>query len=95
MGTSKSQKVGGPYISSCQGFTLTEVMVATMMSAAIIAAGLGALTVTQKTSRITGQIVDTQATARNAIDMITADLKLAGFGMNGLVGGGVGNCLIN
>ncbi len=95
MGTSKPQKVKAPAISGQQGFTLTEVMVATMMSAAIIAAGLGALTVTQKTSRITGQIVDTQATARNAIDMITADLKLAGFGMNGLVGGGVGNCVIN
>jgi type IV pilus assembly protein PilW len=78
-----------------QGFTLTEIMVATMMTTAIIAAGLGALTVSQRTSRITGQVVNTQATARNALDMITADLKLAGFGMSGLVGGGVGNCLVN
>ena len=83
------------HLSGQEGFTLTEIMIATMMTTAIIAAGLGALTVSQKTSRITGQVVNTQATARNALDMITADLKLAGFGMNGLMGGGVGNCLVN
>lgn len=76
------------------GFTLTEVMVATMMTTAILAAGLGALTVTQKTTRISGQVGNTQATARTALDMITADLKLAGFGMRGLTAP-VGNCHIN
>lgn len=76
------------------GFTLTEVMVATMMTTAIIAAGFGALTVSQKTTRITGQVGSTQATARNGLDMITADLKLAGFGMQGL-SGAVGGCHIN
>jgi type IV pilus assembly protein PilW len=78
-----------------RGFTLTETMIAVVMSGTIVAAGLGALTVTQKSSRMTGQVVTTQSTARNALDMITADLKLAGFGMNGLMGGGVGNCAIN
>ncbi|HEU5408690.1 MAG TPA: PilW family protein [Nitrospira sp.] len=78
-----------------QGFTLTEVMIAAAMSTAIIAAGLGALTVTQKTARITNQVVNTQTTARTGLDMITADLKLAGFGMAGLVGGPVGNCAVN
>jgi type IV pilus assembly protein PilW len=78
-----------------RGFTLTEVMVATMMTTAIIAAGLGALTVTQKTARMTNHVVNTQATARAGLDMITADLKLAGFGMTGLLGGPVGNCTVN
>lgn len=82
-----------------RGFTLTEIMVATMMATAIVAAGLGALTVTQKTTRMTNQVVNTQATARTGLDMITADLKLAGFGMQGLVGGvvpgAVGNCIVN
>ncbi|MDH4079973.1 MAG: PilW family protein [Nitrospira sp.] len=77
-----------------QGFTLVEIMVATMMTAAIVAAGFGALVVSQKTTRITGQIGSTQATARNAMDMITADLKLAGFGMRGLTTT-VGGCHIN
>ena len=77
------------------GFTLTEVMVATMMTAAILLAGFGALTVSQKTTRITGQVSNTQATVRNALDMITADLKLAGFGMQGMQGGAIGNCQVN
>ncbi|MCS6302388.1 MAG: PilW family protein [Nitrospira sp.] len=76
------------------GFTLTEIMVATMMTTAIVAAGFGALVVSQKTTRITGQVGNTQATARNALDMITADLKLAGFGMRGL-STAVGGCHIN
>ncbi len=76
------------------GFTLTEIMVATMMTTAIVAAGFGALVVSQKTTRITGQVGSTQATARNTLDMITADLKLAGFGMRGLTAP-VGGCQIN
>ncbi len=76
------------------GFTLTEVMVATMMTTALLAAGFGALIVTQKGARISGQVGNTQATARNALDMITADLKLAGFGMQGLTTP-VGGCHIN
>ena len=77
------------------GFTLTEVMIATMMTAAILLAGFGALTVSQKTTQITGQVSNTQATARNALDMLTADLKLAGFGMQGMQGGAIGNCQVN
>ncbi len=76
------------------GFTLMEIMVATMMTTAIVAAGFSALVVSQKTTRITGQVGNTQATARNALDMITADLKLAGFGMRGLTTA-VGGCHIN
>ena len=76
------------------GFTLVEIMVATVMTAAIVAAGFGALVVSQKTTRITGQVGSTQATARNALDMITADFKLAGFGMRGLTTT-VGGCHIN
>jgi type IV pilus assembly protein PilW len=77
-----------------QGFTLTEVMVAAAMSTAIVAAGFAAVTVSQKATRITGQAGNTQATARNALDMITADLKLAGFGMQGMPGA-VGGCRVN
>ena len=91
----------GPLLQVCEqdqkGFTLVEIMVATMMTAAIIAAGFGALVVSQKTTRITGQVSSTQATARNAMDMITADLKLAGFGMKGYRGipSAIGGCHIN
>ncbi len=84
-----------PCLANARGFTLTEVMIAAAMSTAIIAAGFGALTVTQKTARVTNQVINTQTTARNGLDMITADLKLAGFGMQGLMGGPVGNCVVN
>ena len=77
-----------------RGFTLMEVMVAVTMTTAILAAGFGALTISQKTTRITGQVGNTQAAARNALDMIAADLKLAGFGMQGLQGV-VGGCQFN
>lgn len=76
------------------GFTISEMMMAVTMSAAIIAAGFGAMTVSQKTTRANGQTVNTQSAARTALDMIAADLKLAGFGTQGLQTP-VGNCAIN
>jgi type IV pilus assembly protein PilW len=98
----KSQNIQS---DSEKGFTLTEVMIAAAMSTAIIAAGFGALTVSQKTTQASSQVGNTQATARNALDMIAADIKLAGFGMQGLMGvpplpatatlGAVGNCQMN
>jgi type IV pilus assembly protein PilW len=77
-----------------RGFTLSEMMLAVTMSAAIIAAGFGAMTVSQKTARANGQAVNTQSAARTALDMISADLKLAGFGTQGMATP-VGNCAIN
>jgi type IV pilus assembly protein PilW len=77
-----------------EGFTLVEMMVAAVASAAIVAAGFGALTVTQKVTQANSQAMNTQSTARNAIDMITADLKLAGFGLQGATAP-IGNCAIN
>jgi type IV pilus assembly protein PilW len=78
-----------------EGFTLTEVMIAAAMSTVIIAAGFGALTVSQKTTKASSQVGHTQATVRNAMDMLAADIKLAGFGMKGMQGGAVGNCQVN
>lgn len=77
-----------------EGFTLVEMMMAAVASAAIVAAGFGALTVTQKVTQANSQAMNTQSTARNAIDMITADLKLAGFGLQGATAP-IGNCVIN
>lgn len=97
-----TRSMGDPMINSLsvlveaeEGFTLSEVMIAAAMSTAIIAAGFGALTVSQKTTQVTGQVGNTQATARNALDMLAADIKLAGFGMQGMMGGAVGGCQVN
>jgi type IV pilus assembly protein PilW len=78
-----------------KGFTLTEVMVATVMSTVIIAAAFSALTVNQKMTQATSRVGQTQATARNGLDMLASDIKLAGFGMKELKGGAVGNCQVN
>ncbi len=78
-----------------KGFTLTEVMVAAAMSTAIIAAGFGSVIVSQKAARATSQVGNTQASARNAMDMLASDIKLAGFGMQGMLGGAIGGCQIN
>jgi len=97
-----SRSTGGAMINSRsvpvvgeEGFTLTEVMIAAAMSTVIIAAGFGALTVSQKTTKASSQVGHTQATVRNAMDMLAADIKLAGFGMKGMQGGAVGNCQVN
>jgi type IV pilus assembly protein PilW len=89
------KSMDGHRIEGEAGFTLTEVMIAAAMSTAILAAGFGVLTVSQKTTRITGQVSNTQATARNALDMLAADIKLAGFGIQGMMGGVIGGCQVN
>ncbi|HEU5093478.1 MAG TPA: prepilin-type N-terminal cleavage/methylation domain-containing protein, partial [Nitrospira sp.] len=89
------KSLDGHHTEGEAGFTLTEVMIAAAMSTAILAAGFGALTVSQKTTRITGQVSNTQAAARNALDMLAADIKLAGFGIQGMMGGAIGGCQVN
>lgn len=88
----KSQGVCG---DNEKGFTLTELMVTAAISTTIIAAGFSALTITQKTTQASNQVSSTQSTARTALDMLAADIKLAGFGMREIQGGPVGNCHIN
>jgi len=63
-----------------QGFTLVEIMVATMVTSVIVAAGMVALTTTGKAVRANEQISDTQQNARMAMEMITHDIKMAGLG---------------
>ena len=63
-----------------QGFTLIEVMVATAVTSVIVLAGMSALTVTGKSVRANEQISDAQQNARMAMEMITHDIKMAGYG---------------
>lgn len=63
-----------------QGFTLVEIMVATAVVAVIVLAGMAALTMTGKAVRANEQISDAQQNARMAIEMITHDIKMAGYG---------------
>jgi type IV pilus assembly protein PilW len=63
-----------------QGFTLVEIMVATAVTSVIVLAGMSALTMTGKAVRANEQISGAQQNARMAMEMITHDIKLAGFG---------------
>ncbi|MGH7148811.1 MAG: PilW family protein, partial [Nitrospiraceae bacterium] len=63
-----------------QGFTLVEIMVATAVTSVIVLAGMAALTMTGKAVRANEQISDSQQNARMAMEMITHDIKMAGFG---------------
>ena len=63
-----------------QGFTLVEIMVATAITSVIVLAGMAALTMTGKAVRANEQVSDAQQNARMAMEMITHDIKMAGFG---------------
>jgi prepilin-type N-terminal cleavage/methylation domain-containing protein len=63
-----------------QGFTLVEIMVATAVTSVIVLAGMAALTMTGKAVRANEQTSDAQQNARMAMEMITHDIKMAGFG---------------
>lgn len=69
-----------------QGFTLIELMVGLVIALIISVAGYTVLTSADRSTRANEQTVDTQQNARIAMEVITQDLKLAGFGMIGPVG---------
>jgi type IV pilus assembly protein PilW len=68
------------------GFTLLELMIAGLIAVGVIAAGFTILTSTEKATTTTGQVVETQQNVRIAMDMLSRDIKQAGFGMVGPVG---------
>lgn len=71
------------------GVTLVELMVGMFVAAIIVAAGFTVLTTTDKSMRANEQIVDMQQNARMAMEMLTRDIKSAGFGSPGVA---IGNC---
>ena len=77
-----------------KGFSLPELVVALAMSGFVLAAGVSAIIVSQKGAQATSRVSNTQAAARSGLDLLTADLKLAGFGTDRLATP-VGNCQLN
>ncbi|HEU4686152.1 MAG TPA: PilW family protein [Nitrospira sp.] len=72
-----------------EGFTLVELMVAMLISLVIIAAGFVLTVTTEKATTASSNIADAQQNARSAMELISRDVKMAGFGMQTAVG----NCL--
>jgi type IV pilus assembly protein PilW len=71
------------------GFTLIELMVGMVVAVIVVAAAFTILTTTSKALRANEQIVDTQQNVRMAMELLTRDIKLAGFGSPGVA---IGNC---
>ncbi len=69
-----------------QGLTLIELMVSMLIGVTVIAAAFTALTTTQKANKANSQVVETQQNVRVAMDLISGDIKKAGFGSSGIVG---------
>jgi type IV pilus assembly protein PilW len=69
-----------------QGLTLIELMVSMLIGVTVIVAAFTALTTTQKANRANSQVVETQQNVRVAMDLISGDIKKAGFGSSGIVG---------
>lgn len=72
--------------SGQRGVTLIELMVGLVVTLLIVGAGFTVLTTTQKATHANDQVANTQQSARVAMDLISRDIKLAGFGMTGPVG---------
>jgi type IV pilus assembly protein PilW len=69
------------------GGTLIELMVGITVATTIAAAAYTVASGSNKAANVNDQTAEMQLNARIAMDLITRDLKTAGFGMNGTIGG--------
>lgn len=72
-----------------QGVTLIELLVGITVGVIIIGAAFTTLTITQKSLRANEQTVGTQHNVRMAMEMLSRDIKMAGFGSPSVT---IGNC---
>jgi len=68
------------------GFTLVELMAGLVIALVIVAAGFTAMTSSNKAAQANDQAADTQQNVRLAMELLSRDIKLAGFGMTAPVG---------
>lgn len=69
-----------------KGFTLVELLIGITIAAIISAAAFTALTGSSKATRVNDQTAQTQQSARIAMELLSHDVKMAGYGMTGPVG---------
>ena len=74
-----------------KGFTLIELLAGIVITLVVVAAGFTILITSNKATMTNDQVAETQQNARVAMDLISRDIKLAGFGFSGST---VGNCQI-
>lgn len=69
-----------------EGMTLIEIMVAAVVTLVVIGAAMTILVTSNKATQVNEQAADTQQNVRLAMDLISQDIKLAGFNMTSAVG---------
>ncbi|RJO66431.1 MAG: prepilin-type N-terminal cleavage/methylation domain-containing protein [Myxococcales bacterium] len=67
-------------LRTARGFTLIELMVALALSAIVIGAGFALFVTSNRVYTSSGQVSRIQQTARAALDLMAAEIKMAGFG---------------
>lgn len=72
-----------------RGFTIIELLAALVVALVIVGAGFTALTTSDKASRVNDLVAATQQNVRIAMELLSRDVKAAGFGM---MSGAVGAC---
>ncbi|MHC9062434.1 PilW family protein [Nitrospira sp. CMX1] len=70
-----------------QGMTLIELAVGAVVAMLVVAGAYAVLTSSQKSTHANDQIVETQQNVRIAMDLLSRDIKNAGFGWAGPVPG--------
>jgi type IV pilus assembly protein PilW len=67
---------------SQQGFTLVELMAAVLITVVIVAATMTTVVTSNRANVVNTQVADTQQNARLAIELLSRDIKLAGYNYN-------------
>jgi type IV pilus assembly protein PilW len=65
-----------------RGFSLVELMAAVLITAVIVAAALTTVVSSNRANHVNSQVADTQQNVRVAMDLISKDIRLAGFNYN-------------
>lgn len=65
-----------------QGFTLVELMAAVLITVVIVAATMTTVVTSNRANVVNTQVADTQQNARLAIELLSRDVKLAGYNYN-------------
>ena len=72
-----------------QGFTLVELMLAIVVSSILMAALYSAYVSQQRSQTAQAQVVEMQQNARAALEMMAAEVRMAGFDPSGSSGAGI------
>src|SRR5687768_13596431 len=65
-----------------QGFSLVELLAAVVVTAVIVAAALTTVVSSNRANQVNSQVADTQQNVRIGMDIISKDMRMAGFNYN-------------